>query len=434
MMNHTLKPALLFVCLLLLSMTGAAQTNRWKGIGPEGGVISALVQHPLQGNILYAVVQGKPAPLFRSTDGGLRWTKCWEFESAIACLKTNPHKPNMLYAVTGSAQLGVTGGEALEPGRLYESGDQGNTWSSKPLPPIYAFTRIEFDAKAPGTIHALAHVPMTQGIVYLKSTDDGSTWMTTEVLSDRGWATNLTLDKSNPDIIYVGAYPMMMTNDSKFLYRSTNGGKSFSPVTLKTNFISPVNDVVLDSRNPGRIFFLNYGGVYRSTDDGMTWKKNKGTVATPQRLWIDPVNSERLIVIAGKGVAESNDGGVTFKEAAGKLPGGGVSSVVVASGVKTTIFVSNTAGIFRTTDLGNSWMPSHKGILGTQITSLRLSASSPGTLLAGVMTNAVYKTSAAGALAVAWDQLPVFYTCTSIGDIQVMPKKPYKVLAIEGGG
>lgn len=434
MMNHLLKTVLVIACLLLLLMTGFAQTNRWKGIGPEGGVIGALVQHPLQGNILYAALQGNPAPLFRSTDGGLRWAKCWEFESAIACLKANPHKPDMLYAVTGSAPFGVIGGELPEPGRLYESRDQGRTWSSKPLPPIYSFSRIEFDAKTPGTIHALAQVPTTQGIVYLKSTDDGSTWMTTEVLSDRGWATNLTLDNSNPDVVYVGAYPMMMTTDSKFLYRSTNGGKTFTTLTVKTNYISPVDDIVIDSRDSRKIYFLNYGGVYRSTDGGGTWEKNKGTVATPQRLWIDPANHDHLFAIAGKGVAESHDGGVTFKEAAGKLPGSGVSSVVVAAGAKTTVFVSNTAGIFRTTDLGKTWVPSNKGILGTQITSLRLSASSPGTLLAGVMTNAVYMTSAAGASAVAWDQLPVFYTCTSIGDIQVMPKKPYKVLAIEGGG
>lgn len=433
-MNYVQKSGLFVVGLLVLSMTGPAQSSRWTAIGPDGGPVVDLVQHPLQGNILYAALQGNPAQLYRSTDGGLRWTRSREFESAVSCLTINPHRPNTLYAVTGMTRTGMMSGEAPEPSRLYESRDQGKSWSSKFFPPIYVVSKIEFDLKQPSTIHALAQVPRNGGTVYLKSTDDGSTWMTTEIIPDRGWATTLTIDQVNPDVVYVGAYPMMMTPDSKFLYRSTNGGKSFSGVPLKTDYISPVNDVVLDPANPGRIFFLNYGGVHRSTDAGVTWQKNKGTLKTPQRLWIDPANAEHIIVKAGEGIAESNDGGITFKGSGADIPGSGTSAFIAATGKNSVIFTSNSAGIFRTTDLGKTWLPSHKGIKGTQVTSLRLSTASPGTLLAGVMNNAVYKTSASGARAVSWAQLPVFYTCSNIADIQLMPAKPFKILTIEGGG
>jgi photosystem II stability/assembly factor-like uncharacterized protein len=433
-MRNSLKSIPLILSILLVSIPGFAQGSRWTAMGPEGGAIAALVQHPVQEHILYAVLEGKLAQLFRSTDRGLRWTKCWEFESDVSCLKVSSHYPNSLYALSGSVQIGMIGGETQEQSRLYESKDQGKSWITKPLPSKYAFTKIEFDPKEPSTIHALGQMPMNEGTMYLKSTDGASSWVASKIFPDKGLATTLTIDQTNPANIYVGAYAFTMANDSKFLFKSTDGGKSFSAVALKTNFISMVNDVVLDQRNPGRIFFLNYGGVYRSADGGVTWQRNKVGVMAPRRLWIDPTNSAHVFAVANSGIAESRDGGVTFKEPASKLPGSGISSFIVSSEKNSFILISNSAGIFRTTNLGKSWSPSHRGILGTQITSLRLSAASRGTLLAGVMNNAVYKTAASGAPAVSWEQLPVFYTCSSIGDIQVIPTKPYKILAIEGGG
>jgi photosystem II stability/assembly factor-like uncharacterized protein len=438
MKNRRLKArmAFVFICLLLpLLIFG--QSKKWDSIGPEGGNIASVVQDPMNLKTMYAVLSGKPAQLYKSLDHGKSWSQIASFNEGIVQLTLNPLKPRVLYALSSgysAAQPDSSPTLTIEPSLLYLSSDGGKSWDSKPFPPIYAALRIVFDPKDGSTIHALARTALSDGVIYLKSTDVGDTWSATEVLQGRGWATSMAVDPNNTDRIYVAAYPYMMSSGTKIIFKSENGGRDFIGLTIDSRNISQLNDLVLDPIIPGRIFVSMYSGIYRSSDGGKTWEKNRGSLSYPLKLWIDPKKQDHLMAKLDKGLAESIDGGVTWKANEGKLVGVSANSLIVETGAKPVVFASNTAGIFVTSDKGKTWKPSHKGILGTQVTSLRLAPSAPNVLFAGLMSNTVYKAKAAGTANVGWDALPVFYSCTKISDMLIDEKDPGKIFALGGGG
>lgn len=423
--------AALFPALLI------AQGAKWESIGPDGGYMASVVRDAKNADVLYAIPYGKPAPLFKSNDRGATWVEIGKIDERVSKLLLNPFEPGSLYALsTGFNQDPYDSSETLkiEPSLLHVSVDGGKTWTSKPFPPIYTVLGVVFDPKDPLTVHAVARTAMSEGVAYLKSTDRGEFWDATEIPGEKVYGASLAIDPLNPRNVYVSIRPSMFTMDTKILFASTNGGATFSPITVSRNDISPLNDVAVDPNVAGRLFALTYSGVYRSNDGGKSWQKNKGSLTYPQKIWIDSQDTSHLIVALDKAVAESNDGGVTWKVSAAKLPGSGVTNLLVDTRGEMEILAANSAGIFASADHGKSWTPRHKGIVCTQVTAVRVTPSSPNTVFAALMSNAVYKTTSATGEAVAWEQLPVFYTCTNIADILVETKKPYRIYAMEGGG
>jgi photosystem II stability/assembly factor-like uncharacterized protein len=423
--------AALFPALLI------AQEAKWESIGPDGGYIASVVRDAKNPDVLYAIPYGKPAPLFKSNDRGATWIEIGKIDERVSKLLINPFEAGSLYALSsGFNQDPYDSSETLnvEPSLLHESIDGGKTWTSKPFPPIYTVLSIAFDPKNPLTVHAVARTAMSEGVAYLKSTDKGEFWDATEIPGQKVYAASLAIDPLNPMNVYVSIRPSMFTVDTKVLFGSTDGGATFSPITVSRNDISPLNDVAIDPTVAGRLFALTYGGVYRSNDGGKSWQKNKGSLTYPQKIWIDSRDTSHLIVALDKGVAESNDGGVTWKVETAKPAGSGTNNLLVDARAGLEILTANSAGIFASTDLGKSWTPRHKGIVCTQVTAVRVAPSSPNTVFAALMSNAVYKTTSATSAAVAWEQLPVFYTCTNIADILVETRKPYRIYAMEGGG
>lgn len=78
-----------------------------------------------------------------------------------------------------------------------------------------------------------------------------------------GWLTVMTIDPNNSQIIYLGC-------DVGGVYRSGNGGQTW---TIKNQGLAhySIDDILIDSTQPARIFLATNGGVYRSDDAAATW-------------------------------------------------------------------------------------------------------------------------------------------------------------------
>ena len=104
-----------------------------------------------------------------------------------------------------------------------------------------------------------------------KSTDNGDTWLFKNNGLEIAEALKLFIDYEGN--IYLGA--VGFSNTGCGLYKSTNGGEYWARVadTLNNKPVNNFEDVTIIPNEPGGIIYVsNYYGIYRSTDEGVTWQ------------------------------------------------------------------------------------------------------------------------------------------------------------------
>ena len=214
----------------------------WSFAGPEviGGRILDIVVHPTAADTIY--VAAASGGVWKSSDAGDTFTPAWplRWHQAVGALAIT--STGKLYAGTG------------------ESGPGGGSLSFA-------------------------------GFGVATSTDDGKHW---KVLGLNGTQriSRIAIDPSNENRIFVAATGPLFTPSSKRgVYRSTNGGTTWTQVLKGANGTTGASDVVIDPSNPNRVYAVmwdhlreparrRYGGagsgIYRSNDGGTTWTRLAG--------------------------------------------------------------------------------------------------------------------------------------------------------------
>jgi photosystem II stability/assembly factor-like uncharacterized protein len=121
-----------------------------------------------------------------------------------------------------------------------------------------------------------------------RSTDGGATWQNTG-LTNSGAIGRLAVDPTNPQRIFAAAAgPLFNHGGERGVYRSLDGGVTWTQVLAGDNDTTGAVDLAIDPSNPNRIFaamwdhlrepdLRTYGGVgsgvFRSTDGGATWQR-----------------------------------------------------------------------------------------------------------------------------------------------------------------
>jgi photosystem II stability/assembly factor-like uncharacterized protein len=196
---------------------------------------------------------------------------------------------------------------------------------------------------------AIFYVAAAHGGVW-KTTNGGTTFEAQ--FQDQGLMSigDVTVSQSNPDLVWVGSGESnnrQSTGWGDGVYKSTNGGKSYTNVGLKTSRY--INRIVIDPRNNDVVFVAATGslwgpggerGIYRTTDGGRTWKQvlkvDDDTGAND--LVMDAQNNQILYASTyqrrrsaccmngggtGSGIWKSTDGGDTWTRLKGNgLPDG----------------------------------------------------------------------------------------------------------------
>src|ERR671935_1378232 len=165
-----------------------------------------------------------------------------------------------------------------------------------------------------GRTKAASGVPSRPGVFYTGAvnggvwrTDDyGRTW--TPIFDDppTGTIGAIAIAPSNPDVIYVGSgeglqRPDLSTGDG--IYKSTDGGKTWTHLGLRDG--QQIPQIVVDPRNPDRLFVAVLGhpygpneerGLYRSLDGGRSFTKvlGKDENTGASDVVIDPSNPDTV--------------------------------------------------------------------------------------------------------------------------------------------
>ncbi len=199
----------------------------------------------------------------------------------------------------------------------------------------------------------------------------------------------VTLDPKNPNVVWVGTGENNSQRSVAYgdgVYKSTDGGKSWANVGLKTS--EHIGKILIDPRDSNVVYVAAQGplwgpggdrGLFKTTDGGKTWNKvlsvDENTGVTD--VVLDPRNPDIIHAASyqrrrhvwtlinggpGSGVHRSTDGGKTWRKLGGGLPGGDVGRIglaVAPTDPDTLYAIVETAdksgGIFRSTDNGLTW-------------------------------------------------------------------------------
>ncbi len=223
---------------------------------------------------------------------------------------------------------------------VYRSVDQGAHWASamsfRPYQPGYA-TAL--------TIYGQTLLAAIGGTVH-SSTDDGQHWNPTHPAEPVNIVTTMRISSS-------GAYVFAGTASSG-VYRSSDDGLTWQPANNGLSNLA-ITDLCTDDRDLYAVAFdptlTNPGGVFRSTDFGRSWTSvNSGLTST---------SVTRISADNGQIAAGANNGDVFLSTNRGESwsnIGAGLPKFAIVGIAKlgNTIFVGGY-GLFKTTDNGTSW-------------------------------------------------------------------------------
>jgi photosystem II stability/assembly factor-like uncharacterized protein len=308
---------------------------RWRCIGPfRGGRVVAVAGVPQEPDTFYfgAVAGG----VWKTTDAGAYWRPVSDgfFQTAsVGALAVAPSDPNVLYAGTGETTIrtDVSYGDGL-----YRSTDAGRTWEHRGLRETRQIGKVRVHPTDPDIVWvaALGHAfgPNPERGVF-KSEDGGASWRQVLSVSDQAGAVDLSLDGTNPRILYAAFWEghrsfwqISSGGPGSGLWRSTDGGETWEEITGKPGLPSGTWGKVGVSASParaGRVWALiehaKEGGLYRSDDHGERWEKVSDKHDLVTRAWYyihvtaDSLDPDTVYVNNFK-LWRSRDGGRTFAE------------------------------------------------------------------------------------------------------------------------
>ena len=215
-----------------------------------------------------------------------------------------------------------------------------------------------------------------------------ATWTSRGPFNVGGRTRGLAFDISNPSILLAGGV-------SGGMWRSTNGGSSWSRTTGLSDHTQSVTCLAQDSRSGktnawyygtgefrgnsasgGGSGFYHGDGIFKSTDGGISWNVLSSTISNTPQSWdgdfdyvwnivTDPSNASQDEVYAAVygGIKRSTNGGTSWVNAltadAGLVSGNFTDVAITSTGVVYATISSDAStqdGIFRSTD-GVTWTP-----------------------------------------------------------------------------
>jgi photosystem II stability/assembly factor-like uncharacterized protein len=303
----------------------------FREIGPAvmGGRISDIAAVASDPTTFY--VGFASGGLWRTTSQGMSWTPVFEDQStaSIGAVTLAPSNANVIWVGTGEPQNRQSSpwGDGV-----FRSTDAGRTWKHVGLRDTRHIARIVVHPSNPDVAYvaAVGHLfgPNPERGVF-RTDDGGKTWSKVLYVDEHTGAIDLIMDPGDPRTLFAAMYQRQRTpwgfsgsGGGSGLYRTTDGGATWRELTNGL----PDGDkgrigidvyrrdgnivyVLVESRGDGR-------GLYRSADRGESWERVSDRNPRPMYfslVRIDPNNPER-IYLGGVSLSISDDGGKTWWE------------------------------------------------------------------------------------------------------------------------
>ena len=379
-----MKKYLLILLSLVCSQIGFSQSANWSAVLPtkfptnaSGQIhgisrVSQIKFHPSNANKMYAV--SARGGLFISTDAGANWavapgtdfmasarlaSVCIDYTNdQIIYLGTGDHN----YYSTGNGVMKSTNGGqtftqttltgklvidmvmdpsnnntlvAITNAGIYKTIDAGATWTLKTA--SRGFDDLKQKTPTSRTLYAA-----TKDSAFFRSLDFGDTW--TQITSGivlpagitNGNGCRIAVTPADTNVVYLA-----MTANSGTVYKSINGGLSFTAV-----------------KNTASPYLTYYDNLSTSSGQG---DYNFG-------IGVDRTNANILYLVAHNNW-KSTDGGATWTQLTNWYAKchTDMHQIITSPYNNTNLYNANDGGVWLSVDGGNNWNPKSDGIAGYEI-------------------------------------------------------------------
>jgi len=342
---------------------------RWHLLGPDnvsGRVTDVAVPTP-RGSTYTIYAATATGGVWRTTNEGTTWETIFDqaATTSIGDIALDPKDPDTLWVGTGEANIFRS---SMAGCGVYKTTDAGKTWQHCGLGATHTIARIVVDPRDSNTVYVAASghewTDNEERGVY-KTTDGGKTWQRVLFVNDSTGAIDLVINPANPDVVYAATWQRIRRHwndprvekgyDNSGIWKSSDGGANWQqinkglpegkhrgrigidlclaqPSTLyamvdcyaEVDGAPPKGE---DSYGRERLKSIEGAQIYRSDDDGKTWRKTsksdrymRGACSTYG--WVfgqvraDPVDPDTVYMM-GLALNVSNDSGKTFRRLRG---------------------------------------------------------------------------------------------------------------------
>ena len=311
--------------------------------------------------------------VWKTVNGGITYEPVFDNYGSysIGCVEMDPNNSNVVWVGTGenNSQRSVSFGDGV-----YKSVDGGASWKNMGLKESEHIGMIAIDPRDSDTVYVAAQGPLwrsggDRGLY--KTTDGGKNWSRILHISDDTGVNEILMDPRNPDVLYASAYQrrrhvwtLINGGPESAIYKSTDGGASWRKITRGL----PEADkgrigMAISPANPDVVYAIieaasGSGGFFRSTDRGETWKKRSSYMtSSPQyynEIFCDPYNVDRVYAL-DTFIMLSEDGGANFNRMSIRDKHVDDHALWIDPDDTDHLLVGSDGGIYETYDRGGNW-------------------------------------------------------------------------------
>ena len=352
------------------TIESATANLKMRAIGPAimGGRIDDIAVAETDPRTIY--LGAAAGGLWKSTDGGTTWISLFDDQPnpSIGAVAVAPTNPSIVWVGTGEANNRQS---ASWGNGVYKTTDGGKTWSHMGLDDTQAIGRVVIDPTNSEVVYvaAVGHLwgPNPQRGLF-KTTDGGKTWNKVLFINDDTGVSDVAIDPQSPTTLYAAAYERRRTawgfnggGPGSGIYKSTDGGATWNKLT---NDLPQGEEgriaLAVYRKNPNVVYALiqnAQGGVFRSEDKGATWKKMGTEDPRPSyfsQIRIDP-NNDLRIWMGGVNLYYSEDGGKTFDQQRARAVHSDFHAIWIDPENSDFMLVGCDGGIYESRDAGRNW-------------------------------------------------------------------------------
>lgn len=315
------------------------QAVKWRCIGPFRGGRSVCASGLVNDSQTY-FMGTTGGGVWKTEDAGHHWANISDgfFQTgSVGAIAVSESDPNVVYV--GMGEHAPRGVMTSHGDGVYKSSDAGKTWQHLELAETEHISRIVIHPKDPDIVYVAA-----QGALYGKSpergiyrsNDGGQTWKQVLYVNELTGCSEISMDVNNPQVLYATMWEhqrkpwiMISGGEGSGVYMTTDGGDTWESIEEGLPEEKGKMAIAVSRSNSEKVYLLvesdsqlEKGGLFVSSDAGMSWDRVSEDHRLIQRAWyytevfVDP-NDEHTVYVLSAPALRSIDGGKSWETLSG---------------------------------------------------------------------------------------------------------------------